>query len=186
MASALLPATILPALRELQMMLQQFWADDMPDEGIPIAFWTIRDDALFFDALQYLPCCIFRKGGPNGDGHSSADLALLPKGFQLATSIFQLEDEFAVNGWTAIPNLGQDQLSQVIEAYAAVGLPRRAEALRRVLKACLASPVDEEAEDCYSAAAQGELPDLVDDEAGCAVVLAFLRSDPAALFGTIP
>lgn len=166
-------------------MLQQFWADDMPVDGIPLAFWTIRNDALLFDALQYFPCCIYLKGGPSGEGHSAADLALLPKGFQLVASIFRLEEEFSFNGWTAIHNLGGDLLSHVIEAYFTVGLPRRAEALRRVLDAYVATPDDEEGEP-YRIAAQGELPDLMDDEDGCATVLAYLRSEPATLFGALP
>jgi len=185
MVSNLLPETVLPALRELQMMLHQFWADDLPVEGIPIAFWTIRDDALLFDALQYLPCCLNGRGGPGAEGQSPVNLAALPKGFQLAASIFHLEDEFAVNGWTAIPNLGEEQLSLVIEAYRTVGLPRRAGALRRVLDAYLASPKDESG-DSYAAAARGELTDLIDDEDASAVILAYMRSDPATLFGTIP
>lgn len=185
MTPDILPFTILPALRALQSMLEQFHPDDVPDEGFPLEFWTIRDDSLFFDALQYLPCCLYVNGGSSGEGHSPADLALLPKGFQIATSIFNLEEQFAFDGWTAIHNLGADQLSQVIEAYSTVGLPVRAEALRRVRELYLAFPDDDEG-DRFRVAARGKLADLIDDEAGWAVVRAYLRSDPVTLFGALP
>ena len=179
-----LPTFVRPALVRLQEMLQHFWAQELPAEEIPLEFWTIADDDVFFDALQYLPSCMFVYGGSSGNGHSDQDIARLPEGLRLAVTIFELEEGFDTEGWTAISNLGEHKLRLIVAAYRRMGLASRAAALERVLTAYLLCP-EEDDQDAYMAAAAGELPDLRDDEDALNTVFAFLRSDRDTLFGKI-
>lgn len=176
MTTPILPAFVRPALLELQSMLRQFW----PDHDIPLEFWRIEDDAVFYDALQYLPCCMLTRGGSSGEGHSADDIGQLPPGFRLAVPIFELEDGFDNEGWGAIANLGEEGLRRVIAAYRAAGLAGRADALERVLAVYLNGVEDDEA---FKRAAKGQLPDLRDDDASSDAVLALLRKNPEELFG---
>jgi hypothetical protein len=177
MTGPLLPASARPALLELQSMLRQFW----PDHDIPLEFWRIEDDEVFYDALQYLPCCMLTRGGSSGNGHSEDDIERLPPGFRLAVPIFELEDSFDNEGWGAIANLGEEGLRRVIASYREVGLAERADALDRVLGVYLNGAEDDEA---FKRAAKGKLPDLRDDETSVDTVIAFLRETPEELFGT--
>jgi len=182
MPTVILPPSVLPALLSLQEMLQGFWFQDLPDEEIPPAFWAIKHDDIFYDALQYLPCCLFTEGGPSGRGHSYEDIASLPEGFWLATIMFELEEGFDNEGWIAISNMEEEPLRWVVQAYLRIGLTQRAAALERVIAAYIADPYDP---DGYAKAADGQLPDLRDDEAAVSKVIAFFRADPDTLFGKI-
>jgi hypothetical protein len=177
-----LPPSVRPALLDLQQLLQQFWSKELPDEDIPIEFWKIGNDEIFFDALQYLPSCMYVCGGSSGKGHSPDDIARLPEGFRIALAIFELEEGFDNEGWTAISNLGEDALRTIISAYQRVGLVQRAAALERVLAAYLVSPDDE---DAFKRAAAGQLPDLRDDDLATRTVMTFLRSNSDTLFGSV-
>ena len=177
-----LPPSIYPSLIALQQKLHKFWAKELHNRRLPLAFWKIPEDEIFFYALQYLPGCMLVYGGSSGEGHSDEDLRQLPSGFQLAVTVFELEDGFTCDGWTAIGNLGEERLRQVVAAYQAIGLPDRAAALSRVIEA-LAEGADDEA--ALSEAAQGGLPDLIDDDAASSRVVAFLREDADAKFGML-
>ncbi|SMC25451.1 hypothetical protein SAMN02745857_02174 [Andreprevotia lacus DSM 23236] len=167
-----LPSPVIAALHDLNAMLRQFW----PDRTIPLEFWLIEDDVIFFDALQYLPCCLGSRM------YETADIAMLPEGFRVALAIFDLEDGFSGEGWHAINNAGEDGLRNAIAAYRTVGLPVRAAALERVLLVYLAGTDDT---DDYRNAARGELAELVDDHAATAIVQAWLQQEPERLFGPI-
>ncbi|MFO1251825.1 MAG: hypothetical protein U1E77_12035 [Inhella sp.] len=164
-------------------MLRQFWPEHAARDEIPLAFWQIQDEDLLFDALQYLPCNVFTRGGRSGQGLDEAEIAALPQGWGLLIAVFHLEDEFANEGWDGIANLGEGELLDVIAAYEQLGLPQRAQALRRVLAVYRQGRTDE---DALSQAAAGELPNLVDDEAAIRVLTAYVRADPARRFGVLP
>lgn len=183
MPPALLPETVHASLVQLRDMLQRFWADELQGRRLPLAFWKIEDDAIFYDALQYLPGCMLVHGGRGGSGHDHRDLRQLPPGFWTAVAVFELEDGFATDGWTAVSNLGPERLQDVLEAYRAIGLHARAAALSRVIEALRLDPDDE---DSQAQAAAGELPDLIDDDAASAKVMAHLREDADEKFGLVP
>ncbi len=177
-----LPPSLRPALQGLNEMLRQFWPEEAARDEIPLAFWQIADDALLFDALQYLPCNVFTRGGRSGQGHDEADIAALPLGFRLLIAVFHLEDEFANESWDGLANLGESELLEVIAAYGQLGLSVRAQALRRVLEVYRQGQTDE---DALAQAAAGGLPDLVDDEAAIQRITAFVRAEPEAHFGVL-
>ena len=150
---------------------------------IPLAFWKIKDDSLLFDALQYLPSNLFTCGGRSGQGHTEEEIENLPEGFRILVTIFYLEDEFANEGWVRLGNLGGEGVVKVIEAYEALGLHERANALRRVNAAFQKDPDDELA---FKKAAGRALPDLVDDDNAIHAIATITRIDSAQRFGTLP
>lgn len=177
------PSTLLPALHGLNGMLRQFWPEHAARNEIPLAFWLITDDALLFDALQYLPSNVFTQGGLSGQGHTEEEVEHLPEGFRILVTMFHLEDEFANEGWSGLGNLGDDGVAKVIAAYETVGLQDRAQALQRAYAAFQEDPDDERA---LKHAAGGALPDLVDDDRAFGVIARFVRTDQEARFGTLP
>lgn len=183
MSNLVLSKHVRPALVTLQEMLHQFWPrKENLFESIPLEFWKIADDEIFFDALQYLPCCMSCHGGSSGHGHTEEEIAQLPQGWKIALAIFELEDEFTTEGWTAIPNIGAEGLTRAIEAYEIVGLFLRVNALQRVLVQYRQEPENEEA---FRIAANGDLPDLLDGDSSLNAVISFLRCDSGVLFGTL-
>lgn len=164
-------------------MLLQFHTDELAGKSLPLAFWEIDDDNIFYDALQYLPCCMFTCGGISGAGHDEHALRQLPAGFRIALAVFELEDGFANEGWTAIGNMGIDRLLEVLSAYRTIGLDDRAAALSRVIDTFVAAADDDEA---LARAAGGRLPDLIDDDPASARVVAWFRDEPDRKFGVLP
>jgi|GEM_PF-4911952 len=181
MALTTLPADILPALLQLQQMLNRFWQEELR-QPLPLAFWDIREDDIFFDALQYLPSCVGGYGGPRGEGHEPEDIRALPRGFQIALAIFELEDGMTCDGWIAFQNLGEERLREVAQAYCEAGLAERAATLEKLIDVYLVDPENHEA---LSVAADGGFPDLIDDAENSARLIAFLREDSDLKFGVL-
>ncbi|GAQ26961.1 hypothetical protein SAMD00023378_0644 [Ralstonia sp. NT80] len=172
-----IPIYTIPALFTLRGMLHKFWASELGGKRLPLAFWTIEDNDLFFDALQYLPVCVLSSGGRSGHGHTDDELQSLPIGFQHAVALFDLEDGFANEGYTAIPNLGEARVQEIANIYRHIGMASRAAVLERVLAACMRDPSDE---DAMSEAADGGLPDLIDTEHEANQVMAYFRAESQA------
>jgi len=181
MISPRLPATVRPALERLQQMLRQFH-EDVPAAAIPLEFWKLKDDDVFYNALQYVPCCLHCYGGSSGEGFSDEEIEQLPIGWRVVMGIFDLEEEFDNDGWTAVPNLGEEGLTRALRAYALVDIPERVAALKRVLEQFASTPEDE---DAYSAAAGNALEPLIDDELASRRVIDYLRRDTDRLFGVL-
>lgn len=178
-----IPATLLPSLRSLNEMLRQFWPDHAAQNRIPLAFWLIEDDdALLFDAMQYLPCNLHVHGGRSGQGHTHEEIEDLPEGFRLLAAIFDLEDAFAGEGWLGLANLGEDGVKRAVSAYERLGLSGRAQSLGRVYAAFRGDP---ENEDALRQAAGGNLPDLVDDDEAFRVLAQYVRTDSERRFGCL-
>ena len=161
MTNSRIPESIHPVLERLR----QYLIDLYPGQDIPIEFWKIEDDDLFFEALGYLPLhmtIVFGEKIPD-----------LPEGYRLAYPIFMIEDDYHVNGWTALTNAGEYLLPAAIEAYSEIGMHSEAEALAAALQAIRDDLDDEDAvENAYKSV---DNP-FIDDDLKNAVLLAFFRS----------
>lgn len=141
---------------------------EQPSEAIPLAFWAIDDDELFMEALEALPLHM------GIDEHGVVPgIERMPEGFGLAFPIFWLEDDYAINGWTALTNAGEGLLPSAIAAYDRVGMRGEARALEAALAACRIDPHDE---DAATAAYHAAGTAYADDERH-AGLLAFFRAN---------
>jgi len=157
------PDIIKPVLEQLR----QYMADFYPGKEFPLEFWKIEDDDLFFEALGYLPLYMTIVFGE--------DIPDLPEGYRLAYPIFMIEDDYYVNGWTALTNAGEYLLPAAIEAYTQIGMLSEAEALAAALQAIRDDLDDEDAaEKAYKSIDNPFIDDELRDEA----LLDFFRSRP--------
>lgn len=163
MTNSKIPESIHPVLERLR----QYMIDFYPGQDIPIEFWKIEDDDLFFEALGYLPLhmtIVFGEAIPE-----------LPKGYQLAYPIFMIEDDYHFNGWTALTNAGEYLLPAAIEAYSEIGMHSEAEALAAALQAIRDNLDDDDAaEKAYKSV---DNP-FIEDDLKNKTLLAFFRDRP--------
>ncbi len=129
------PQTLDEALEQLRDYCVPYFSDDFPGIEIPKEFWTIENDALFYQVLGFMPLHVPREllRGPD-----------VPMGFKLAWPIFWLEDDYHFNGWTAISNAGEEILRNAIDAYRSIGMESEAAALEAALRAYVQDPENEE------------------------------------------
>ncbi|MES3025873.1 MAG: hypothetical protein V4857_30200 [Pseudomonadota bacterium] len=167
MSAYLPPPLIASALLKLQEYMHGFYPERARADPIPLDFWRIDDDGLFFEVLSYMPL--------HFHALAEAHFADLPLGFQLAFPIFSLEDDYDVNGWTALTNAGEAGLPAVIGAYTNIGMHTEAAALSAALRACVQDPLDDEAaEFAYKSVSN----DYADDEVRHLALLAYFRANP--------
>lgn len=166
---------ILETLREY---LYRHYPERRNAQPFPLAFWTIDDDDLFFEALGYLPLHM----GVTDSGEVP-HLDEMPEGFRLAFPIFWLEDDYAFNGWTALTNAGTWLLPSTIAAYERIGLPTEAQALRAALRACEQDPHDS---DAAEAAYKTVTNPFADEERRSDALLAFFRANACLFEPTLP
>ena len=131
------PPLLEPSLRALRDYMYRFYPDRIHSDPIPIDFWSIADDDLFLEILSYMPLHL--------SAEAQARLSELPVAFQLAFPIFWLEDDYQVNGWTALTNAGENLLQLAISAYNRVGMHSEAQALGMALESMRQSPDDDDA-----------------------------------------
>jgi len=157
------PESILPVLERLRDYMIDFY----PGKDIPLEFWEIEDDDLFYEALGYLPLhmtIVFGESIPD-----------LPVGYRLAYPIFMIEDDYHVNGWTALTNAGEWLLPGAIDAYAQIGMHTESAALAAALTAIREDLDDEDAaEKAYKSV---DNP-YADDDLKNEKLLAYFRSRP--------
>ncbi len=147
-----LPGPLLRALGELRDYCQDYLGDQLDGRRLPLAFWRVDDDDVYFQVLGFLP--LFAPPDTATDD-------TLPEGFRLAFAIFALADDFQVNGWTALRNQAA-LLPQTIAAYRRIGMREEAAALERAQTAMQAHPRDPQAwETAYRT---GTNPYAEDDE----------------------
>jgi hypothetical protein len=159
-----------PALERLRAYMHRHYPEREQADPFPLAFWQIEDDGIFFEALSYLPLMMEEADG-EGINH-------LPEGFRLAYPVFWLEDDYQVNGWTALTNAGPELLLLAIAAYERIGLPSEAAALRAALASVTANPQDDEAAgDAYKSVANI----YADEDTRWEALLKFFRAN-ARLF----
>lgn len=130
------------ALERVLLSLQSYMQRMYPDraEAFPREFWKIEDDDLYLEALGYLPLHM----GVTDAGEVPG-LDAMPEGYRLAFPIFWLEDDYQVNGWTALINAGEWLLPSACAAYRRIGLVSEASALEAALASCRANPEDTDA-----------------------------------------
>ena len=160
----------LPILEALREYMHGFHPGRRSVAPLPLEFWTIDDDELFFEALGYLPLHM----GLTDSGEVPG-LDRMPEGFRLAFPIFRLEDDYAFNGWTALTNAGTWLLPATIAAYERIGMDSEARALGAALRACEHDPDDA---DAAEAAYKSVANPFADDEHRHAALLAFFRANP--------
>ncbi len=167
-------ASTLPALERLRIYMHRFYPEREQTDPLPLEFWKIEDEEIFFEALSYLPL-MMEEVDRDGLDH-------LPEGFRLAYPVFWLEDDYQFNGWTALTNAGEALLLLAIAAYDRIGIPTEADALRAALQAVRADPDDDEAAgEAYKSV---ENP-FADDDARWGALTRFFRSN-SMLFEVAP
>ena len=156
-----IPENMKPALERLREYMKRMY----PGRDFPVEFWKISDDDLFFEALGYLPLQMTEE---------SERLDALAEGYRLAYPIFWIEDDYWVNGWTALTNAGVDLLPWAISAYQRIGMDSEAQALQAALESIRRAPQDEHAAE----AAYKAIPNRFDDdEIKNAKLLEFFRQN---------
>lgn len=158
--------SVVPALNRLRDYMHGFYPDREKSDPFPLEFWKIEDDDLFFEALNYLPLMM--------GVVDEKSLDYLPEGFRLAYAVFSIEDDYQVNGWTALTNAGPEFLPYAVVAYERMGLTTEAAALAAALKSVLADRSDTDgAEAAYKSV---ENP-TADDEVRSVALLRFFRAN---------
>lgn len=158
-----------PVLQRLSTYMGGFH----PDVQFPLEFWRIEDDELFLEALSYLPLKMHEEAEKHWDE--------LPEGFRLAFPIYWLEDDYEVNGWTALGNAGEWLLPSAIAAYERIGMASEARALAAALAAIRGGALEyDELEAAYKSVPN----EYQDDEAKYRVLLQFFR-DNSSLFEAV-
>jgi len=161
------PPLLEPSLRTLQDYMHRFYPERVDTDPIPLDFWSVEDDELFLEILSYMPLHISEE--------AQARFAEWPVAFQLAYPIFWLEDDYEVNGRTALTNAGEHLLQRAVDAYERIGMRSEAQALAKALASVRKAPADEEAAE----RAYKSVPNpYADDEAKFAELLLFFRENP--------
>jgi hypothetical protein len=128
-----LTPALISALGELREYVHGFHPE-LELMSFPVEFWRNPDDDLYWEALLYFPL------------HMSGCICdAVPKGFRIAYPIFYLEDDYLINGWTALTNAGGDRLPSAIWAYGEIGLAAEARALAAALESIRQAPHDDRA-----------------------------------------
>lgn len=161
------PQLLWPSLRALQDYMHGFYPDRVHRDPIPIDFWSVADDELFLEILSYMPLHISEE--------AQGRFTELPAAFQLAFPIFWIENDYQVNGWTALTNAGENLLQLAVDAYDRIGMHSEAQALAKALASVRQAPADEAAAE----RAYKSVPNpYADDEAKFNELLRFFRSNP--------
>jgi hypothetical protein len=159
---------VLPALERLREYMYRLYPEHRRSSTFPLEFWKIEDDALFMEALGYLPLHM----GVTDEGIVPG-LEQMPEGFQLAFPIFWIEDDYHVNGWTALTNAGEWLLPRAISAYQRIGMTSEARALAAALESCKRAPCDDDAAEAAYISVDNEFSD---DTCKHHALLAFFRA----------
>lgn len=144
-----------PVLESLHHYMLKMYRGELTSDQLPLEFWRIEDDGLFLEMLSYMPLHM----GITDDG-AILNFDGLPEAFRLAFPIFWLEDDYQVNGWTALTNAGEWLLPSAVAAYDRIGMSSEARALEAALKSCCEDPEDAEAAE----AAYKSVPNVYADE----------------------
>ena len=159
-------------LQEMLVRLRDYMKSFYPNRDFELRFWELKDDDLFFEALGYLPLHM-----PDEVVENLDLLAQMPRGYRLAFPIFWIEDDYFINGWTALSNAGEWLLPAAIDAYREIGMISEAEALEAALSA-----IRRDENDYYDEATEAAYKSIpntfADDEVKDRALLKFFRSDP--------
>jgi hypothetical protein len=131
-----LPKDFQAALAKLRDYVHEFHPE-MDRAAFPIEFWRNADDDLYWETLLYFPLFV-----PES---TRAVMDKLPLGFRVAFPIFWLEDDYLINGYTALTNAGEWLLPNAIWAFSEIGMPSEARALQAALESVRRAPEDDDA-----------------------------------------
>jgi hypothetical protein len=131
------PVLLEASLRQLRSYVYRFYPELEKSNGIPLDFWSLEDDELFLEILSYMPLHISEE--------AQGQFEDWPTAFRLAFPIFWIEDDYEVNGWTALINAGEDMLDAAITAYRRIGMTEEADALAAALESIRHDPQNEDA-----------------------------------------
>jgi hypothetical protein len=99
----------------------------------------------------------------------------------LAVPVYWLEDDYQVNGWTALANAGEWMLPRAIAAYREIGMESEADALQAALEAVRADPEDEAA---HEAAYKSVVNATADDDARAEALAAYFLANRSLFVAT--
>jgi len=159
-------------LQNTLVQLRNYMKNFYPNRNFGTRFWEIEDDDLFFEALGYLPLHMPKEVDENLDV-----LLEMPRGYRLAFPIFFIEDDYFINGWTALSNAGEWLLPSAISAYREIGMSSEAAALEAALSVIIRGENDEY-DEATEAAYKSVPNEFADDEVKDRALLKFFRSDP--------
>jgi len=160
-------------LQKTLIQLRDYMSSLYPNRDFGTRFWEIEEDDLFFEVLGYLPLHMPKEAYENLDV-----LSRMPRGYRLSFPIFSIEDDYFVNGWTALSNAGEWLLPSAISAYREIGMPSEAAALDAALSVIRKD--DNDCDDKATEAAYKSVPnEYADDEVKDKALLKFFRSDPS-------
>lgn len=159
-------------LQETLIRLRDYMTYLYPNREFGTRFWEIEDDDLFFEALGYLPLHM-----PKEVMEDLGLLAKMPRGYRLAFPIFWIEDDYFINGWTALSNAGEWLLPAAIDAYREIGMPSEADALEAALSVIRQGENDYD-DEALEAAYTSIPNEYLDEDKKDSALLGFFRSDP--------
>lgn len=139
-SSRTIPDVVRPILERLREYMYRHYPERRQHDPLPLEFWRIEDDELFYEVLSYLPLHM-----GTTDEEVIPNLERMPEGFRLAFPIFRLEDDYQFNGWTALTNAGEWLLPSTVFAYDRIGMTSEARALEAALESCRRDPDDTDA-----------------------------------------
>ena len=175
MTSSTIPEVVRPTLERLREYMYRHYPARRKNDPLPLEFWRIEDDELFYEILCYLPLHM----GVTDKGEVPG-LNEMPEAFRLAFPIFWIEDDYQFNGWSALTNAGEWLLPSAIAAYERIGLPSEARALEAALRSCCEDADDWEAAEAAYKSVQSPYSD---DERRSEALLQFFRAN-SRLFET--
>ena len=120
-----LPAEILPLLEKAAS-----------EHSLPVELWKGNDRNRIKDAFSSLAVALYS---------SELDLRTLPKGYGLILTIFNWERERLFEGWNAFHWISEP--TEIVQAYAEVGLAEESRAIESALGVWLALTEDETEQD---------------------------------------
>lgn len=158
-------------LRDALERLRIYMGELYPGRTFEREFWEYENDDLFIEALGYLPLHLPEEILEDLDMLDDA-----PRGYRLAVPIFWIEDDYHVNGWTALSNAGEWLLPRAISAYREIGLPTEAAALDAALTIIRSGRNDYQDEATEAAYKSVDNP-FADDDLRHDALLRYFRGD---------
>ena len=156
-------------LQRTLVKLRDYMKGFYPGRDFGTRFWEIEDDDLFFEALGYLPLHMPKEVYEDLDV-----LSRMPRGYRLAFPIFSIEDDYFVNGWTALSNAGEWLLPSAVSAYQEIGMTSEAAALDAAL-AVIRKGGNDQYDEAAEAAYKSVPNEFADDELKYNALLKFFR-----------
>lgn len=168
----ILDRTTRTLLHNTLIQIRDYLTGLYPNRDFGTRFWEIEEDDLFYEALGYLPLHMPKEVYENLDL-----LCRMPRGYRLAFPIFSIEDDYFINGWTALSNAGEWLLPSAISAYREIGMPSEAAALDAALEV-IQKGENDDYDEAAEAAYKSVPNEFADDDLKNHALLRYFRGDP--------